>query len=373
MASRYPDLAVRLNPLTPDDTASLAATVMWRLAVPAVPLVERDGGYAGAVSIFSLLRRRAPPSTKLRSFAERVPYIGELSDLVSIARSFVRTGFPGLPVLEAGKPLGIVSARRLIQAMDLKPRVPAASLMYPLKPLSPEDPVDKARRLAGEVGLRLVPVASGGRLGGVVTVYDLVKHLYGTPLERRAVGEKAGEVDYYLSQPVRGLVVEAQRVVEAGTVPTALDLAEGCVVTNERGEVVGVISPYLLLRRLLPAVEEAALPLRVEGAEDLDFISQRLIYVKSLEVAKTVAERARLLGLTVVLKQRKKGASVRYEATASIKLDIGVHAAEAEAWNPVEAVTEALDAAYKRFSKAKERTRERRISLERLRRRLWGA
>ena len=148
--------------------------------------------------------------------------------------------------------------------------------------------------------------------------------------------------------------------------------AEGCVVVDERGAVVGVISPYLLLRRLLPAVEEAAVPLHVKGAEDLDFISQRLIYAKSLEVARSVAERARLLELSVVLKGRPKGSSTRYEAFAAIKLDVGVHSAKAESWNPVEAVSEALDAAYRRFARAKERVKERRLSLERLRKRLLG-
>jgi ribosome-associated translation inhibitor RaiA len=177
-------------------------------------------------------------------------------------------------------------------------------------------------------------------------------------------------VEYYLSRPLRDLVVDAQRVVESGSVPTTLDLAEGCVVVGERGEVLGVISPYLLLRRLLPAVEEAAVPLRVEGVEELDFISQRLIYAKSLEIAKSVAERARLLEMSVVLKSRRKGTAARFEAYASIKLDVGVHAAKAEAWNPVEAAMEAVDAAYKRFTKAKEKARERRLSIERLRRKL---
>lgn len=337
--------------------------------MPVLPVVDEGGSYVGCVSIFSLLRRRAPASTKVRSLVERVPALEDLSDLVAVARMFVKTGFPGLPVLEGGKPVGVVSAKRLILAMGLKPRVPAGLLMHKLEPLSPDDPVEKARKLAGEVGLRLVPVAQGGRLVGVVKVYDLARYVYVTPIQRSSRGEVSGSVEYYLSQPLRGLVVEAERVVESRSVPTTQDLAEGCVVVGERG-VEGVISPYLLLRRLLPAVEEAALPLRVEGAEDLDFISQRLIYAKSLEVAKSVAERARLLEMSVVLKARRKGAATRYEAFASIKLDVGVHAAKAEAWEPVEAVVEALDAAYKQFAKAKEKRRERRLSLERLRRRL---
>ncbi len=58
---------------------------------------------------------------------------------------------------------------------------------------------------------------------------------------------------------------------------------------------------------------------------------------------------------------------MRYEAKASIKLDVGVHAASAQAWNPVEAAVEAVNAAYKRFSKTKERIRKKRLSTGRLR------
>lgn len=364
------ELVVPVGPLKLDDSLSLVAEVMWRFEVPVVPVVDEKGAYAGSISIFSLLRRRAPASAKARSLVERVPALEDLSDLVAVARAFVKTGYPGLPFVEGGKPVGVVSARRLIQAMGLKPRVPAGLLMHRVEPLSPGDPVEKARKLAGDVGLRLVPVAQQGRLAGVVRVYDIARYVYVTPIQRGTRGEVSGDVEYYLSRPLRDLVVEAQRVVESGSVPTALDLAEGCVVVGERGEVLGVISPYLLLRRLLPAVEEAAVPLRVEGVEELDFISQRLIYTRSLEVAKSVAERARLLEMSVVLKARKRGGATRYEAFASIKLDVGVHAAKAEAWNPVEAALEAVDAAYKRFAKAKEKARERRLSLERLRRRL---
>ncbi|MDW8004220.1 MAG: CBS domain-containing protein [Thermofilaceae archaeon] len=372
MAALFQDVVIRLQPLRLDDPVSMAAEVMWRHETPSLPVVDSDNVYAGAVSIFSLLKRRAHSQTKVKSFLEKVPILEDFSDPIKVARAFVRTGFPGLPAGEGGRPAGVISARRLILSMGLKPQVPAGLLTYPLKPLTPDDPIEKARKLMADVGLRLLPVASGSKLVGVVKIYDLVRYVYVTPVERRRSGEVAGSVEYYLDQPVKGLLVEAERVVESGTVPTVQDIAEGCIVTDEKGEVIGVISPYLLLRRLLPAVEEATLPLRVEGLEGLDFIAQRLIYVKSLETARSVAERARLLEMSVVLKGRKKASSVRYDAFVSIKLDVGVHSARAESWEPVQAVTEALDAAYKRFSKTKEKIRERKINMERIKRRLFG-
>lgn len=359
------DLVVPVKPLKLDDAVSLAADRMWEMEVPALPVVSDEEKYAGIVSIFSLLRRRAPSSMKIRSVVEKAPVVEEASDFVGVARMFVRTGSPGLAVVREGVVEGVVSARRLILAMGVNANAPASLIMYPLQPLHPDDPVERARKLAADVGLRLIPVADEKGLRGVVRVYDLVRYLYVTPLKRDKTGEVKGGVEYFLEQPVRKLVTEHSRLIHPESVPTVYDLAEGAVVADSSGKVLGVISPYLLLRRLLPAVEEAAIPLRLEGLGELDFVSQRLIYVKCLETAKLVSERGRLLEMSVVLKTRKKGERARYEASAAIKLDVGVHSASAEAWNPVEAAIEAVDAAYKRFAKTKEKSRERKLSLAR--------
>ncbi|MEM1508425.1 MAG: hypothetical protein QXY49_01480 [Thermofilaceae archaeon] len=363
-ASRL-DLIVPVQPLRLNDTISLAAEKMWEMEVPALPVVSNEGKYTGLVSIFSLLRKRAPSSTKIRNVVEKAPVIEDATDLISIARAFVRTGFPGLAFVKDGTVEGVVSARKLILAMGVNANAPAGLIMYPLEPLRPEDPIEKARKLTVNVGLRLVPVAGEKSLEGVVRAYDLVRYLYVTPLKRDKIGEIKGDVEYFLEQPVKKLVIEYSRIIHPESVPTVHDLAEGAIVVDNAGKVLGVISPYLLLRRLLPAVEEAAIPLRLEGLSELDFVSQRLIHMKCFETAKLVSERGRLIEMSVVLKTRRKGERARYEAHAAIKLDVGVHSASAEAWNPVEAAIEAVDAAYKRFTKTKERKRERRLSLAR--------
>ena len=357
-------------PLSPGDAVSLAAERMWRFEVPVLPVVDERDRYVGVVSIFSLLRRRVPGSTKVKSVLERAPPVSDVSDPFQVAQKLVRTGLPGLAVVRNGRVEGVVSARRVVSAMGLRAAASARLMMYPLEPLMPEDSIEKARKLMAGVGLRIAPVASEGRLEGVLLVYDLVNYIYSTPVRRDRRGEVKGDVEYFLDQPVRKVMHPAERVVEADKSPSLQDLAEGAVVVGSSGKVVGIISPYLLLRRLLPAFREAGLPVRVEGVSELDFISQRLIYRKVWDIARSVHERGRLLELSLVVKPREKaGGRRRYDAYASVKLDVGVHSGKASSWDPVEAAYEALDIAYRSFSKLKRKKREERVRAAR--RRKW--
>ncbi|ABL79210.1 CBS domain-containing protein [Thermofilum pendens] len=358
----------KIDPLGLNDTVSVAAERMWRFELPAVPVVDGEGRYAGIVSIFSLLRTRYQAGTKLGSVLEKAPVVEPSLPLTEVARMLVKTGQPGLAVVEGGRVVGIVSARRLLAGMGLSSRVTARHIAYRLDPLAPSDPLEKARKLIVDLGLRLVPVAEDGKAVGVVRVYDLVNFVYNTPLRRERLGEVKGETSYFLEQPVAKIATANFRTVHVDGYPSVEDIAEGSVVVDSSGKVYGIISPYLLLRRLLPAIEEAKVPLRVEGVDELDFIQRNLIYRKSLDIASEVSRRARLLEMSVVLKSREKsGNRRRYDAIVSIKLDVDSYSARSSGWDAVETVYEALDSAYKVFSKSKEKKREKRISLARLR------
>lgn len=366
---RPENIVLPVPSLAMNDSVLLAAEKMWGLEVPVLPVVGEGGVYAGIVSIFTLLKRRIPGWTKIRSVLEKAPGIEGTSDHVAIARAFVKTGFPGLAVVADSRPVGVVTARSLILAIGLSSRVPAGMLAYPVKPLSPRDSVEQARKVMANVGLRIMPVASEDKLLGIVNIYDLLRYyVFSTSLKRDRYGEVRGEEQQLLERPVNTILREVRNVVHVDSPPLARDLAEGAVVVDSKERVVGVISPFLLLRRLLPAVEESVLPVRIEGLEDLGFIERQIIYRRVIDTAGIVARRGRLLEFSVVLKPRGGGKERRrYEAIATIRLDVGVHSARAESWEAVEAATGAVEAAYRRFSRTKGRARKRREDRSRTR------
>lgn len=362
------NILVEIEPLNHNRSVAFAAEKMWKNEIPVVAVVDDEKKYMGVVSIFTLLRTRAHGETKLKSLTEKAPLVEWPTEPLHVARLFAKTGLPGLAVAENGNVIGVLSARRVIYALKLAPKVTARHLMYPLEPLNADDSLEKARKLISDVGLRLVPVVKRGKLEGVVRVYDLVNFIYNTPLRRDRIGEVKGEVEYFLDQPVSKIITTAGRVLNIDAIPSLEDIAEGAIVVDSKQNVVGVISPYLFLRRLLAQLEEAKLPIRIEGIDELDFIEQNLILRKTIETAKSVAERANLLEFNVVLKPREKaGDRRRFDVQVSIKLDKGIHSASSSGWSSVEAVYEALELAYKNFSKTKEKKRERRINLARLR------
>jgi len=362
---------LEVEPLSLSDTVSRAASRMEEARLPVVPVVDGDGRYVGLVTYIGLLKSRLSSQAKLaKAVLKAPPAPGEAGEAL---KAVLKAGLPGLAVLEDGSPVGVVTAGSLLAAVAPE-RLPAAReiMRRVLAPLSPGDKVDKARKVIVKISSPLVPVASKGRLEGVVDAYRVLAFIYTTPLRRSRVGEVSGNVEYFLGQPVGKIVSDSYRVVHLDGSPRLEDVEEGAVVVNQQEWPVGVLEPYVVARRLFAALEERSLPLRVEGVEGLDFFEQGLIWKKAGDVASAVARRGRLLEMSVVLKEREKaGDRARYDASVTIRLDRGVHTGKASAWNPVEAVEDALDIAYESFSKEKERRRTRRIERARRRKMEW--
>lgn len=359
-----------VEPIRPSDTVSRAASRMYDERLPVLPVAD-EGRYLGVVTYISLLKSRLAGQARVEKALLKVPPAPRGAE--EAVKEMLRAGVPGLAYLEDGSPVAVVTAAGLLRALSTGRLPPTRELMKRvLAPLRGGDRLDKARKLLVKLSVPLLPVVSGEKLSGVVDAYSLLALLYTTPLERRRLGEVHGDIEYFLGQPVAKAAVDSYRRVELDGTPRVDDVAEGAVVVNANGWPVGVLEPYTTLRRLFPLVEEASLPLRVEGVDGLDFFERGLIWRKALDVASSVARRGRLLDMSVVIKEREKaGDRARYDASVTIRLDRGVHTGKASAWSPIDAAAEALSLAYESFKKEKDRRRTRRIERARRRKLEW--
>lgn len=366
-------LLTEVEPLSYEDTVSIASTHMRELSLPILPVVD-DGRYVGIVTVFSLLRSRLSGHSKVGKLALKTPVIEDLSDPVSAAKAMLKSGVPGLAVNVDGEIVGVVTAKNVLENLEIRARVSARELMTRiLGPVHTYEKIDKARKVMVKTNMVFIPVVSDKGFSGVVSGYDILSFVYGTPLKRSKLGEVKGDVSYFLDQPVGKIATEYYRTISLDSTPSREDILEGVVVVNSEDWPVGVITPYSVLRRVLFAIEEANLPLRVEGANSLDIFSQGLIYKKSMDVARSVVKRGRLLEMSVVLKPRSKtGDRERYDAYVTLKFDKGIHSGKASAWDPVEAVEDALDMAYESYMKLKDKKRTKRLTNARKRKLFWS-
>lgn len=99
----------------------------------------------------------------------------------------------GAPVVHAGKPLGMVSARDLLEFIAALPADPEAvsggmehgilddhtveeaMTRGPLTTVSPETPASRAAELMQAEHIHRLPVVEDGRLVGIITTTDIVK------------------------------------------------------------------------------------------------------------------------------------------------------------------------------------------------------
>jgi CIC family chloride channel protein len=119
----------------------------------------------------------------LRPFLKRDwqgPLLKASDPLAAVLERFHESELPTLPVADAeGRLLGVISLEELavaLQADHAEPLLLAADLMRPVKPLGPDDSLDRALELFTENDLLALPVvdaAAGNRVLDVVRRYDI--------------------------------------------------------------------------------------------------------------------------------------------------------------------------------------------------------
>lgn len=88
----------------------------------------------------------------------------------------------GLPVVEGGQIIGIVTERDIVRKVELQGRTAAATsvrdiMTAPVMYVSPERTTQECMALMTERRLRHLPVLDAGQLVGLISIGDLVKDI----------------------------------------------------------------------------------------------------------------------------------------------------------------------------------------------------
>jgi len=233
-----------------NDSVSKCLDLFKREMPPVLAVLDGKGKYVGVISRRWVVRSRVDPAvTKVKSVMRGAPRVSSGFSLSKAARLMIESGVRQLPVFEKGKLLGFVTDEDIIHGAVTQEWGSAA--VEKIMTRAPQV-IDAGRSVGAvlslfrEQGVSHVPIMDEGKLVGIVSVQDVIEHVF-QPRQRQTLGEIVGEKVQVLSIPVKGIM--AKPVV---TVQPEVSLKEAagkmhdrdvsCLVVLSGGRLVGIVT-----------------------------------------------------------------------------------------------------------------------------------
>ena len=331
-----------------------------------------SGAKVGLVTIRGLLDVDQPARTKIERLWKTLVPVESDCTFRGVAEALIRDNMRAFPVVEEGKPVGIISQVEIVEAMVDVPELkayPAKDYMRsPVATLNSAEKVTQARRMMLERGISHVPVVDSGRLIGVVTAMDIV-HTFITPPSRMTTGDTTGEKVTRFPGQVNGVMDDNPLVV--GQNASILDVVRGmrdreksaCIMVEENGAVLGILTPREALV-ILKGAEPEGLPVSILGLERENFFERGVAEEK---VRRVVARNMRIhpdinqVSIRI-RRQQNSGERARYQIAARVLSPTEQFNASTEGWDLLASfddLLEALDATLKRAKREQPKTTRR--------------
>ncbi|MFC6734496.1 CBS domain-containing protein [Haladaptatus sp. DYSN1] len=207
---------------------SKVAGVFENQELDAVVVTDGDE-YRGVVSRRQLASSSNQPSAKVGSQIQHVPTVERTEDVREVARLMIGSDAKTLPVLDDDRPVGVVTANAVLEAV--RPFLDAVTVAdaYSSKLVSAtsETTIGKALNMLRESGIAHLPVIDGDELVGMLSLYDVIEFTTrggnksqggssggfggrgGGGQNRGGFGAREGNADRMLDLPVQNLMSDA--------------------------------------------------------------------------------------------------------------------------------------------------------------------
>jgi len=327
---------------SPGDTASkvlgeLKETRRYEAAVA-------SGGKFGLITVRDMLGVSQTAQTRIDGLWRVTGSASPGDPVIDVVEALIRNNVRALPVVENRDIVGIVSQVDLTGALCDVPElegVKAKELMRgPVISLDISESVAFARRLMLERGFSHVPIVEYNRLVGMVTAESIV-HTFITPLGKTTVGDRIGEKVARFSGIVNRIMDFHPLAV--GPEASALEAVRGlrdrqksaCVMTDQRGAILGIVTPRELIGPMLRFRVAEELPVYIIGISNEDFFERAVAEEKVRRVVRrSMKMHPQINEVSIRIKRSQaRGARTRYEATARALSPEEQFLAEAEGWD----------------------------------------
>ncbi|MGD6809000.1 MAG: CBS domain-containing protein [Candidatus Bathyarchaeia archaeon] len=233
---------------------------------PVIAVLDAKGKFAGVIARRWILRSRLDPaSTKVKSLMRPAPKISPGHGIAKIAKLMIESGVRQLPVFDNDKLLGFVTDENVIHAAVSqdwgKGKVSSVMTRAPYT-IDANRSVGAVLNLFREQGFSHVPVMDAGKIVGIISIQDILENVF-QPNERQTTGDRAGEKVETFSVPARGIMNSPVITVDADTnlreaEKKMHDFNVSCLAATSNDRLVGIITkldflePISQLETILP-------------------------------------------------------------------------------------------------------------------------
>jgi predicted transcriptional regulator len=349
-----------------DEKLSKAIEIFEKERLPALVVLDSKGEYRGMLAQRWITRSGQDPSTtKVQSLARSAPRLTPEDGIGKAARLMIESEIRQLPVFTNDKLLGFVSDEQIIHAVvvdqwgDRK-----VSETMTRKPYFVEqnEPVGEVLNLFRQHDISHAPVLNKGKVVGMVSVIDVVEHLF-KPLERPRRSGFTVDKTKTLAGPVKDIMSEPAVTVSPDT--TLKDAEQlmhkngvHSLVVVEDDFPIGIITKRDFLEPLAQMeIKEEALSVQF-SAKGVDLDESQKQYI--LDDFKSFAQRyGKFLEAGIVFVYMKTyGANHKGEQLVHCRLQLRTRAgnffSSSDGWNLEETFRIALEHLERQLVKSKE-------------------
>jgi len=233
-----------------NDTLSRCLEFFKTEMPPVLAVLDTKGKYTGVIARRWVLRSRLDPaSTKVKNLMRHAPRISPEHEISKIAKLMIESGIRQLPVFEDENLLGFVTDENIINAAVRqewgKSKVSSVMTRAPYT-IDANRSVGAVLNLFREHGFSHVPVMDAGKLVGIISIRDILERIF-QPNERQTTGDRMGEKVETFSIPARGIMSSPVISVEANAnlreaAKKMRDYNVSCLAATLNDRLVGIIT-----------------------------------------------------------------------------------------------------------------------------------
>lgn len=194
-----------------NDTLSSCLSLFKEEMPPVLVVLDSEGKYKGVLARRWIIRSRLDPSTtKVETLMRPAPTVTLHDSVGKAARLMIESEIRQLPVYSGEKLLGFVTDEDVIHGTVIGKwgNTKVEEVMTKKTFVVEEDEsVGALLSLFREEGISHAPVISNGKLVGMISIHDLIEHVF-QPRQRQTRGEIVGEKVPVLSIPVKGIMAK---------------------------------------------------------------------------------------------------------------------------------------------------------------------